>query len=63
MKITNDGFEMEQQMMVQAKKVGLKMIEVEYHDPGRLGNESKVSAIRQGFVNLILIIRERFCHR
>ena len=58
--LTYDGFEMEQEMMVKAKKVGLKVIEVEHFDAGRMGNHSKVSGLKQGFIDLRVIIKARF---
>lgn len=60
LKISNNGFEMEQEMNVKAKKVGLKVVEVEHHDSGRMGNNSKVSGFKQGFTDLWIIIKERF---
>ena len=60
LKLTNNGFEMEQEVMVKAKKAGLKVIEVEHHDTGRLGSNSKVSGIKQGFTDLWIVIKERF---
>ena len=60
MSLTNDGFEMEQEMLVKAKKVGLKVVEVNHNDAGRLGNASKVAVFKQGFIDLIVIIKERF---
>jgi glycosyltransferase involved in cell wall biosynthesis len=60
MELINDSFEMEQEMLVKAKKMGLKVIEVDHQDAGRLGNASKVSALKQGFIDLIVIIKERF---
>jgi glycosyltransferase involved in cell wall biosynthesis len=58
--LTNDGFEMEQEMMVKAKKVGLKVIEVEHFDAGRMGSSSKVSGLKQGFIDFWVIIKARF---
>jgi glycosyltransferase involved in cell wall biosynthesis len=60
LKLTHNGFEMEQEMMVKAKKAGINVIEVEHHDAGRLDSNSKVSGIKQGFTNLWIIIKERF---
>ena len=60
LKLINNGFEMEQEMMVMAKKVGLKVIEVEHHDAGRLACNSKVSGVKQGFIDLWIVIKERF---
>jgi glycosyltransferase involved in cell wall biosynthesis len=60
LKLVNDGFAMEQEMMVKAKKAGLKIIEIEHHDAGRLNNSSKVSGIKQGFIDLWVIIKSYF---
>jgi glycosyltransferase involved in cell wall biosynthesis len=56
-----DGFEVEQEVLAKATKAGLKVVEVNHRDNGRIGSNSKVSAFYQGFVDLIVIIRERFC--
>ena len=61
LKLTRDGFEMEQEMLVKAKKAGLKVTEVNHYDAGRLGNTSKVSDIKQGLLDWMLIIMECFC--
>jgi glycosyltransferase involved in cell wall biosynthesis len=60
MHLSNNGFEMEQEMVVKVKKLGLKAIEVEQYDAGRLSSYSKVSGIKQGFIDLWVIIKERF---
>lgn len=60
LRLTHDGFEMEQEMLVKAKKVGLKVAEVNHYDAGRLGSTSKVSVIKQGLLDWMLIIMERF---
>lgn len=60
--LTCDGFEMEQQMLVKAKKAGLKVAEVSHQDHGRLDSNSKVSATKQGFHDWFVVIRERFRH-
>ena len=60
LRLTHDSFEMEQEMLVKAKKMGLKVIEVPHQDAGRLCNASKVSVFKQGFIDLIVIIQERF---
>jgi glycosyltransferase involved in cell wall biosynthesis len=60
LELKRDGFEMEQEMLVKAKKAGLKVVEVEHHDLGRLGSTSKVSTVKQGFTNLLVIMRECF---
>jgi glycosyltransferase involved in cell wall biosynthesis len=60
LKLVNTGFEMEQEMMVKAKKTGLKIIEVEHEDAGRLGSDSKVAGVKQGFIDLWTIVKECF---
>ncbi|MCL0053247.1 glycosyltransferase family 2 protein [Dehalococcoidales bacterium] len=58
--LSRDGFEMEQEMNVKIKKAGLKVIEVSCQDKGRLGGTSKTQDLKQGLVDLITIVRERF---
>lgn len=58
--LSYDGFEMEQQMLVKIKKVGLKVAEVACHDPGRIGGVTKINDIKQGFIDWFTIIKERF---
>ena len=60
LELTKNGFELEQEMNVKARKKGLKVVEVEYKDNHRLGNSSKVSGFKQGFIDLWVIVRERF---
>ncbi len=56
----HDGFEMEQELLVKIRKARLKVVEVEHHAIGRSSGVSKVSDIRQGLVDLMVIIKERF---
>jgi len=58
--LSSDGFQMEQEMNVKIKKAGLRVIEVPCQDRGRLGGTSKTQDLRQGLIDLIIIIRERF---
>lgn len=58
--LSSDGFEMEQEMNVRIKKTGLKVIEVQCHDIGRIKGISKTQAVKQGIIDLLIIIRERF---
>ncbi len=60
LKLVNDNFEMEQEMLVKVKKVGLKVAEVEHETGGRLHGNSKVSAVKQGFTDWFVIIKKRF---
>ena len=58
--LSSDGFEMEQEMNVKIKRAGLKVIEVPCQDQGRYGGTSKTQDLKQGLIDLITIIRERF---
>lgn len=58
--LTYDEFEMEQEMLVKVKKVGLNVAEVVYHDRGRVTGASKINDVKQGFTDWIVIIKERF---
>jgi glycosyltransferase involved in cell wall biosynthesis len=58
--LTFDGFEMEQELIAKASKTHLKIIEVEHHDTGRLNSTSKVSGLKQGLKDWIVIVKERF---
>jgi glycosyltransferase involved in cell wall biosynthesis len=59
-KLSSDGFEMEQELNVKIKKRGLKVVEVPYQDKGRHSGTSKTQDVRQGFKDLFTILRERF---
>ncbi len=56
--LSSNGFEMEQEMNVKVKKAGLKVIEVPCQDKGRVGGDSKVSDLKQGLVDWMVIIKE-----
>lgn len=56
--LRRNDFEMEQEMMVKARKKRLKVVEVAHLTRGRLHGTSKVNDIRQGFVDWLIIIRE-----
>jgi glycosyltransferase involved in cell wall biosynthesis len=60
LKLTYSSFEMEQEMLVKVKKAGLSAVEVNHRSAGRLGGKSKISDIKQGFIDLAVIIRECF---
>lgn len=62
MRLTYDGFELEQQMNVRTKKAGLRVVEVPCTDHGRHSGNSKTRDVRQGVRDLLIIIRERFRH-
>lgn len=58
------GCSMEQQMIVRAKKAGMKIKEVPHESPGRIAGFSRISgfkrATRQGFIDWFVVIKERF---
>lgn len=58
--LSYDGFEMEQQMLVKIKKVGLRVAEIACHDIGRTSGTSKINDIKQGFIDWFVIIKEQF---
>jgi glycosyltransferase involved in cell wall biosynthesis len=58
--LSSNGFQMEQEMNVRIKKAGLKVTEVACCDRGRLGGVSKTQDFRQGLIDLVTMIRERF---
>ena len=58
--LTYDSCEMEQQLLVRAKKAGMKIAEVAHGSDGRIAGDSKVNAIKQGFIDWLVIITERF---
>jgi len=60
LRLTYNGFEMEQEMAVKIGKAGLKVVEVPHHDAGRIGGASKTHDIKQGFTDWFVIIKERF---
>jgi len=58
--LTYDNCEMEQQLLVRAKKAGMKIAEVVHPSDGRIAGTSKVNGIRQGFVDWLVVVKERF---
>ncbi|MBN1644255.1 MAG: glycosyltransferase family 2 protein [Dehalococcoidales bacterium] len=58
--LRSNGFNMEQEMNVKIKKVGLKVIEIACIDRGRIGGTSKTKEVQQGLIDLFTIIRESF---
>jgi len=58
------GCSMEQQMIVRAKKAGMKIKEVPHTTKGRVGGTSVITgfkqSVKQGYRDWIIIIRERF---
>ncbi len=55
-----DNCEMEQQMLARARKSGMSIAEVSHVSDGRIAGASKVSGIKQGLIDWMVIIRERF---
>ncbi len=60
LELTYNHCEMEQQMLVRAKRAGMKIVEVPHHSVGRIAGASKVSGVKQGFIDWLVIIKERF---
>ena len=60
LKLSYDSFEMEQQMLVKIKKARMKVKEVAHLDVGRIDGVSKISSVKQGFIDWFVIISERF---
>jgi glycosyltransferase involved in cell wall biosynthesis len=58
--LTYDNCEMEQQLLVRAKKAGLKIAEVAHLSHGRIAGASKINGISQGFIDWLVVIKERF---
>jgi glycosyltransferase involved in cell wall biosynthesis len=62
---TNEkGCSLEQQMIARSLRFGIKTQEVPYHSPGRISGKSVISghlrATYQGFIDLFVLVRERF---
>ena len=55
-----DNCEMEQQMLAKATKKGMRIVEVPHCSPGRFAGNSKIKGVKQGFIDWLVIIKERF---
>jgi hypothetical protein len=60
LELTYDDCEMEQQMLARARKAGMAIVEVPHVSDGRIAGASKVSGIKQGLIDWLVIIKERF---
>jgi glycosyltransferase involved in cell wall biosynthesis len=58
--LTYDNCEMEQQLLVRVKKAGMKIAEVAHGSDGRISGDSKINGIRQGFIDWLVVVGERF---
>jgi len=56
--LTLDSFEMEQEALVKAARMALRVAEVYHYDNGRIGGVSKTSDLKQGLIDWWIIIRE-----
>jgi hypothetical protein len=56
--LTYDGCEMEQQMLARARKTGMRIVEVPHPSEGRIAGSSKISGIKQGLVDWLVVIQE-----
>ncbi|MDR7494210.1 MAG: glycosyltransferase family 2 protein [Armatimonadota bacterium] len=59
--LTYDGFHMDQQLLARAMKSGLRIIEVPHHSEGRIAGRSKTIGLKQGVIDLWVLVRERLC--
>jgi len=57
---SDNGFENEPLMYIRSVKVGLKITEVSFRDNGRFFGSSKEDSMRQGWIALKTIFREKF---
>lgn len=60
LELTYDNCEMEQQMLARARKLGMAIVEIPHRSDGRIAGTSKVRGIKQGLIDWLVIIRERF---
>lgn len=58
--LTYSNCEMEQQMLARALKLGMNIEEVPHRSDGRIAGASKVSGIKQGLIDWLVILKERF---
>ncbi len=60
LELTYDKCEMEQQVLARARKLGMSIVEIPHHSNGRIAGASKVIGIKQGLVDWLVILKERF---
>ncbi len=60
LELTYDHCEMEQQMLARARKSRMRIVEIPHHSDGRIAGASKISGIKQGLIDWMVIIKERF---
>jgi glycosyltransferase involved in cell wall biosynthesis len=60
LRLTYNNCEMEQQLLARARKLGMTIVEVPHRSDGRIAGASKVSGIKQGFIDWLVILKERF---
>ena len=63
MELTADGFDIEAQLVAQASRAGLRIIEVPSFESPRMYGNSNLNAVRDGFKILGRLLRERFAAR
>jgi glycosyltransferase involved in cell wall biosynthesis len=59
-KLYTSGFEMEQELYVRLKKLGLRVAEISFTERMRMSGLSKVSDFTQGFRDLFILVVGRF---
>ncbi len=60
LELTYDKCEMEQQVLARARKLGMSIVEIPHHSNGRIAGASKVIGVKQGLVDWLVILKERF---
>lgn len=58
--LSYDTFQMDQQLLCRASRLGVKIKEIAYSTDGRIKGNSKTIGFKQGFIDLFVIIKERF---
>ncbi len=59
--LTYDDFHMEQQLLARALKMGLRVAEIPHHSEGRIAGRSKTIGLKQGIIDLWVLVKERLC--
>jgi glycosyltransferase involved in cell wall biosynthesis len=59
--LTYDDFHMEQQLLARAVRIGLRIAEVPHRSEGRIAGRSKTIGLKQGVIDLCVLVKERLC--
>jgi hypothetical protein len=52
---------MEQQLLARAVRIGLRIAEVPHRSEGRIAGRSKTIGLKQGVIDLCVLVKERLC--